>query len=262
LALSRWLVRRYPPPWRERYEDEMLALLDESAPRWRDITDLVRGLAVERARATFEPGDRPWLTYALVAAAQQALGVGFVFIASVVGWGARYWLGDPPQTLGRADDLIVIACLFAFCVRSFQLALESQRYQLTGNTDLSRYWLPLFSRRTGAVWLATIFIGVFLSTWESSYANLTTHLMLGTFASYQLASWRLIHNLSEAVHQLGAAKHELKWALMERDRCERLAAEGAMSPLQEARSNVERITHRMGEARTMLHAMGYRAKYR
>ena len=238
----------------------MLALLDQSAPRRRDIIDLVRGLAVEGARATFEPGDRPWLTFALVAAAHQSVGVGFVFIASLAGWGARYWLGDPPPTLGLAEDLIVVACVLAISIRWFQLAY---RHQLTGNVDAVRvYWQPPFSRRTGAVWLATIFAGVFLSTWGSSYANWTTNLMLGIFASHQLASWRLIHKLSEAVHQLGAAKHELKWALMELDRCERLAAEGDMSPLEQARANVERITHRMGEARTMLHAMGYRAKYR
>jgi len=41
----RWLLKLYPPAWRERYEDEMAALLDEQKDGRRSAVDLVRGAA-------------------------------------------------------------------------------------------------------------------------------------------------------------------------------------------------------------------------
>jgi hypothetical protein len=37
-----WLVRLYPQAWRERYEAEFHAMLDELAPRWKDVLDVFR----------------------------------------------------------------------------------------------------------------------------------------------------------------------------------------------------------------------------
>lgn len=47
--MTRWisrLVRLYPRPWRERYEDELTALIDESDADWRTALDVVRGAAL------------------------------------------------------------------------------------------------------------------------------------------------------------------------------------------------------------------------
>jgi len=41
----RWLLKLYPPAWRERYEEEMAALLDEQKAGKRSVVDLVRGAA-------------------------------------------------------------------------------------------------------------------------------------------------------------------------------------------------------------------------
>lgn len=43
--LSRALVRRYPRAWRERYADEMLALIDDTGSTWRHALDLTIGCA-------------------------------------------------------------------------------------------------------------------------------------------------------------------------------------------------------------------------
>jgi hypothetical protein len=42
-ARSRTLVRLYPSAWRARYGAEMLGLLDERPPTWRDSIDIIRG---------------------------------------------------------------------------------------------------------------------------------------------------------------------------------------------------------------------------
>jgi hypothetical protein len=41
----RWLLKLYPPAWRERYEAEMAALLDEQRAGRRSVIDLLRGAA-------------------------------------------------------------------------------------------------------------------------------------------------------------------------------------------------------------------------
>ena len=38
-----WFVRRYPRWWRDRYADELLALLEDRPAGWRDRLDLARG---------------------------------------------------------------------------------------------------------------------------------------------------------------------------------------------------------------------------
>jgi hypothetical protein len=46
--IARLLVRLYPGAWRDRYETEMLALLEDGPPTWWQVLDLARGLLSER----------------------------------------------------------------------------------------------------------------------------------------------------------------------------------------------------------------------
>jgi hypothetical protein len=48
--LARRLVRLYPRAWRARYEDEILALIDETGLSFALALDLLRGGLVERGR--------------------------------------------------------------------------------------------------------------------------------------------------------------------------------------------------------------------
>lgn len=42
---AKWMLKLYPKMWRQRYEIEMLALLDEHQVSWRTLLDLTRGAA-------------------------------------------------------------------------------------------------------------------------------------------------------------------------------------------------------------------------
>jgi hypothetical protein len=64
------------------------------------------------------------------------------------------------------------------------------------------------------------------------------------------------------VHQLRIGRDELKWALLELERCERLVADGSPAPLKEARDAVEWLTRQRDEALATLHSLGYRASLR
>ncbi len=39
----RWAARLYPAAWRARYGDELDVLMEDAAPRWTDLIDLLRG---------------------------------------------------------------------------------------------------------------------------------------------------------------------------------------------------------------------------
>jgi hypothetical protein len=39
----KWLLKLYPPAWRQRYEAEMAALLEEERAGTRTVVDLIRG---------------------------------------------------------------------------------------------------------------------------------------------------------------------------------------------------------------------------
>jgi hypothetical protein len=51
LGAARFLVRLYPRAWRARYEDEILALVDETGLSFSELLDLTRGALVEHVRA-------------------------------------------------------------------------------------------------------------------------------------------------------------------------------------------------------------------
>jgi hypothetical protein len=100
--LARAIVYRYPPPWRERYADEVLALIEDSPVRFGDLGELVRGLIVERARALIEDADHPRRTGAILGWMQPLFALGCV----ATGWGigailrTSDVLGQPPASLG------------------------------------------------------------------------------------------------------------------------------------------------------------------
>ena len=54
--LARFVVRCYPRKWRTRYQDEVLALLDERPATSRDVVDLHRLLRIAVDTARFGRG--------------------------------------------------------------------------------------------------------------------------------------------------------------------------------------------------------------
>ena len=42
-AKTRWLVRLYPQAWRERYEEEFVAMLEQRSISLLDVLDMVLG---------------------------------------------------------------------------------------------------------------------------------------------------------------------------------------------------------------------------
>lgn len=109
--LARALVLKYPQPWRDRYGDEVLELLDDSPVRFSDLGELVRGLIVERARALIEDADHPHRTAAILGWTLPMCVVLFMLFAWGAGAALRTWqaLPQPP-----AFDSWINACWNVF----------------------------------------------------------------------------------------------------------------------------------------------------
>jgi hypothetical protein len=80
-----WLVRIYPRAWRDRYEDEFLALLEARPPTARDLLDVVWGAVDAHLYPQGDVAPQPWThripgLFALIAGAMwSAVVLAFVF---------------------------------------------------------------------------------------------------------------------------------------------------------------------------------------
>lgn len=254
LTLSRWLVGRYPQAWRERYETEMLSLLQDSAPRARDVLDLARGLASERARALFEPGDRPVLTLIFLFFGLAVLALALPLTASAAGSTAAFWLGGLPRAVGRAAGLLHATVVLVFVARLYHAYPSIQTAYRNGEPIR-----PLFSARAGLVWLVAMLASLALLTWASFSRVLSMQVALSASLLLHQLSGHSFRRVQAAVYRRVAARRQLRWALMELGRCKRLDAQGIPSPLYEAERSVDRLVREKDDAMAALHDMGYRA---
>jgi hypothetical protein len=127
LALQ--LLRFYPRAWRQRYEGEVRALLDERPVVWRDIRDLLAGSGREWLRVLYGPASGVRLR--LVATALMA---GLCVEAAAFGV-ARFWqewaLGTPSLVVTRASHFIPTLALVAM-ILSFAMARRAQYWIAAG----------------------------------------------------------------------------------------------------------------------------------
>jgi hypothetical protein len=127
---SRTLVRLYPAAWRARYGVEMLDLLDDRPPTWRDAIDLCRGAldahlhpptrsrlpaiaAILALAVLVEPVPPDWPGFLAWTLIPGLIGAVAGLVASI---GLALRLGDAPGVLGRAALVAVIVTHGAWAV--------------------------------------------------------------------------------------------------------------------------------------------------
>lgn len=102
--LVRRLVRLYPHAWRTRYEDEFVALLDQTRLTWRDAADMARSVTSEWLRVRWVAIAFVWPLSLWTIAGAWTLGFAVMesFIVGALRWAAgleapfRLWLVDRP----------------------------------------------------------------------------------------------------------------------------------------------------------------------
>lgn len=106
------LVRLYPRPWRDRYEAEVLDLLEQRPPSMRDAVDLVRGALDAHLHPQSERASIPW-THRLPGLAILATGLfwmaGVATVRDPSGTDADRFLGLAAMTvlLGLPGDYLM-----------------------------------------------------------------------------------------------------------------------------------------------------------
>ncbi len=253
---ARRVVGGYPKPWRERYDGEVLSLLDDSPARWRDVLDLGRGQVVERVRSMFEPGDRPTLATALVALAGSARAGAIVALPLMAGWIVRSSFGPAPRSVSLVTALLNLAV----CIAVMRLVIRAY----PSKPVMFALFKPILSRRARRRWTGLLLVTSFLVSWAMpSFILLAVSLALGPVGQILMPNRKQLV-MALARHNLRSAQHDMTWAAMELQRCERLDANGLPAPiaLEEARAEVDQLTRQRDDALATLHGLGYRARLR
>jgi hypothetical protein len=167
--ISRALIRLYPRAWRARYEDEMLALLEDSGASMGALVDLATALTKEWIAATI--GRRASEATRLSAAGLRdmvllsAIGMALMLLSLAVGaWMRRLGVQVPPASVMPAFAVFILAPVRAIAglavLPGRSLSFQFPRWPI-GRLELSLWltavfgsalWIVLGDAMTGPLW--------------------------------------------------------------------------------------------------------------
>jgi hypothetical protein len=175
-SLASALVRRYPLAWRERYEPEVLALLEDSPPGLRDLLELTRGLLVERVKSWVEPGEHPYITF-LVFRTSLALmrvlpAVVLAVGAALLGDSIRVQVGPPPEDV---ENLALAGLLVALGIYYRRYFAVVWRTMGTSPADRDAEWrFTLFPKRWALPLAGLFVVCIVVMFWTPPWQNTRT----------------------------------------------------------------------------------------
>ena len=266
-ALAQALVRRYPAAWRERYEREVSALIDDTSVRGRDLAELLQGLLTERTRELVAADDRPGRTMAVIFFLKIAFALAFVGTAIGVGLGLRQLTGPWSETAQNFGGAIVLVWFVLFVI----IAIRARRRPLFSA-------LPPYNPGAGAALLVSMFVSVAVvvagQLLASNYEGRGTMAWISTYSPwFHLFVWTNMatdlcgsvwpsRQLLQAFGALQVAEAQLTSSQAWVAGCHEMIAQGVPSPLREAEAQADLRTRERDAARDRVHALGYRARFR
>ena len=185
------LLRAYPRWWRDRYGEEMAALLDARPPDLRARVDLVRGALDARLRVP-EPGARPWgaIAVALIAGAAWTI----IGVASVLG-------PSPPDWPGYLQATLPVAVIGAVAVLGATLAVVRLAWPATGrSTELA----VIAAVAAHVAWASALLIALLGGPYGAVTAIAQTLAAIATVAVGLVLMRAGTHPVGEAVVVAGA----------------------------------------------------------
>lgn len=255
--LARLIVGLYPAAWRERYEAEVLDLLEAAPVRLRDLKELALGLVLERWRQLASSPESPKRTAVVLVLFGPVIVLSVVLAATGAGRMLRGALGAWPPDLANAGEWAVIAVVFA----SFPIRWAVAR-------------LP--RRRLGlglVVLLVTLFVVVAASAWgdlvrfegwrglSARMAGLMAILLFCYLGSGLTRGYWPDRTILDAIDRRWVAEQQLAMSRAWVAGCHTSAANGLPVPLADAEAQVAHWEAELREARAALDAMGYRARF-
>ena len=267
LALG--LVRRYPAAWRERYEAEVSALIDDSPIQVRDLGELLRGLITERARELVAADDRPRRTAAVLTWMPVVFILAFTTAAIALGLllrrAAGPWSETHEETFGAAIVVFLLVEVAVWFVAIVRHARRPQPKPLSAQCPawVASLLLPCaFIALVGAAWGDVLFGGYSSSSlpWGLHAFNRVYlyFLVMGFLTSGLWPRRDLLHALGALEAAEGHLRMNEAWVVS----CREWIAKGVSSPLNDALAQVGRWTLERDAARARLQALGYRSRFR
>jgi hypothetical protein len=241
--VARRLVCLYPRAWRERYEAEMLALIEESGLGWARAVDLVVAAGREHVRARLGWPAEGTLTHFLMLAG--SLGVTIFGIASI-GTGLAMLLTHvptPPRIWIEGGRRLIAVPLWPSRLAFFAIvvnlastgrsliALSAGRRVARTKNRLSAKWR--LSRQEYLIWIVLAAIGAPFWQWSQRVNNLGTGVPLWPWLRIWLLSASMISTtvLLLYVQSIDAWNGAERARLREADRKTRLRASVPKDPL-------------------------------
>lgn len=263
--LARGIVGLYPAAWRQRYESEVLELIDAGPMRLGDVFGLLRHAMTERVLALYEPS-RHITAYRFISglallAYVATLTVGSIVVGAVpylLGAATRVTFGPFPERVTDAVGWILLPVFVVAVLLHMRQLFRSTAAQ--GIEAIDRFgWIMIASY--GAL-VFTFGLSADLSVNSAFNHGLFLWLTVQAHQEPPTGSQWPGGNLFAALGRLRSARNNLRWARMELDRCEGLYAGRDPGPdLRAARAEMERLTAEESSALEALDGMGYHARF-
>ena len=260
------VLRRYPPAWRERYDGEITALVEDSPLRWRDVAELVRGMLAERARELVQSDERPKRTALVLSALRFLFGFAFVGSALVVAGLMRRATGALSEAAAEMVVFAWVPLFVAFIVVLWRIRTgppfgPHPSYPAWATFVMLPIWLLLLTVPAWAVgWSRSE--SAFLPGWLSNLTPIYNLFLFGAVAVSLAGGLLPGRQLLFAFSQITAVEAQLRSAQQLVDGCHEMIAKGVPSPLAEAEAARDRLVREREAARARLHGLGYRARFR
>lgn len=256
--IARAIVRRYPAAWRERYEDEVLELVNAAPLRLSDLCELLYGLMVERWRELVTADDAPRRTQAILILLGPGVILVTILVAIAVGRGLATTVGPWPSQWVDVGEW-TLSGLFLLHV------LASTRW-LSRRLSVPA-WLTLLGG------LLSLFVMVALAEWGNIIRFEGSENVMPVPVTWRRALffWMIGTGLTrgrwpdksilDAIDQRDAYEGQLRLAQAWVAGCHTSMASGLPAPLTEAEAQVDHLRRELDRANDELAAKGYRARF-
>jgi hypothetical protein len=258
-AIALAIVRRYPKPWRDRYEGEVSALIEDSDVRVRDLGELVRGLVTERTRELLSDDVRPKRTAAVL----NWMPAIFIALLTAAAAGAGLMLRVLANPLPPVAGVTVLALVNLTGVVVYTLLVLRGR-----RNPQARQWPAWLTAVVVSSWFGL----TVLIAW-GGISNLFSSDLQGWARMLQCWVWAVLlmematkivpgRQMLQALTDLNYAEEQIQMNEAWVRSCHEWIAKGVPSPLAQAESQVERYARERDDARERLARLSYRARFR
>jgi hypothetical protein len=256
--LARAIVRKYPAAWRERYEDEVMELVNAAPIRLGDLGELLHGLIVERWRELVTADDAPRRTQLFLGLLGPSVILATILLATAVGRGLTMWIGLWPSEWVAVGEWTLFSLFLVHVVVSTRWLFRR---------------LPAPAGPSLLAGLLSLFVIVALAEWgdiirfEGSQNVMPVPVTWRRVLFFWMVGIGLTRgrwpdkSILDAIDQRHACDEQLRLARAWVEGCHTTMASGLPAPLAEAEAQVERLQKEQEEATAGLAAKGYRAKF-